>query len=492
MPTEADGFKSQWLTCFTNESPDQHSTEGCMNVSYTDIASWYSHIRQMGEKTGAQFNSCQYGNFFEFGWNVEQIWPDSQVNCSATAAIENASVQLLCHTQQLLRDKYQTALLHSPESVFNNESGQLVCGGLDGSCGMDPHPSLPYLAHLLDMSRTSMAQTSADAVCIDRQDWISKTNPNADDRKTWLPVKGKGFIPVRAMIYSWKAAMEQFAAVWHNDGRPVIINDHSNRLDMMRHVEGIYAEYGCWFKPTESDGLGSINPHAVGSALATLGPRVAYIWNHYASSHEANHLTYAYLSAGLQTHLWAGVFPTVPIKNNDHAIGGDCAPNCSFGPVFSDFGPLFASMHGREWVLVARAAEVTTANALANLFRTKVEGTGSGHRYVAPVVLAPQNGTVALVLRGLEFGRACVLTRSTIRVSYLRPASSHINNTLGTVTSIDNTDSQDCGGGGWTRGTQCVQLSLSFMQPHDVTRRSHRDMGLAAAVVVIDCAHDNV
>ena len=87
----------------------------------------------------------------------------------------------------------------------------------------------------------------------------------------------------------------------------------------------------------------------MGSALATLGPRVAYIWNHYAASHEANHLTYAYLSAGLQTHLWAGVFPTVPIKNNDHAIGGDCAPNCSFAQVFSDFGPLFASLHGREW-----------------------------------------------------------------------------------------------------------------------------------------------
>ena len=114
-----------------------------MNASYADIASWYSHIRQMGEEAGAQFNSCQYGNFFEFGWNVEQIWPDSKVNCSAAAAIENASVQLLCHTRQLLRDKYQTALLHSPESAFNNESGQLVCGGLDGSCGMDPHPSWP-------------------------------------------------------------------------------------------------------------------------------------------------------------------------------------------------------------------------------------------------------------------------------------------------------------------------------------------------------------
>jgi len=46
-------------------------------------------------------------------------------------------------------------------------------------------------------------------------------------------------------------------------------------------------------------------------------------------------MTEAYVSAGLMTHLYAGVFPTVPIKNNDHCIGGDCAPNCSYDDTFA-------------------------------------------------------------------------------------------------------------------------------------------------------------
>ena len=38
--------------------------------------------------------------------------------------------------------------------------------------------------------------------------------------------------------------MEAFAKVWHSEGQAVIINDHSNRLDMMEFVDGIYAEEG--------------------------------------------------------------------------------------------------------------------------------------------------------------------------------------------------------------------------------------------------------
>ena len=33
--------------------------------------------------------------------------------------------------------------------------------------------------------------------------------------------------------------------------------------------------------------------------------------------------------------------------------------------------PLFAAMRGRQWALAARAADVTSANALANLFFTE-------------------------------------------------------------------------------------------------------------------------
>lgn len=55
---------------------------------------------------------------------------------------------------------------------------------------MDPHPDLPYLAHVLDMARTSLAQTPSAGVCIDRQDWLGHVNPNADDGATWLPEAG--------------------------------------------------------------------------------------------------------------------------------------------------------------------------------------------------------------------------------------------------------------------------------------------------------------
>ena len=168
------------------------------------------------------------------------------------------------------------------------------------------------------------------------------------------------------MIHSWKPAMRAFAAVWHGGGQAVIMNDHSNRLDMMEFVDGIYAEMGDM--AAAGSALGSLNSHAIGTALATLGPMVNYIWNH--PKPEAT-MTEAYVSASLMTHLWAGVFPTVPVKNNDHAIGGDCAPSCAYDATFAAYGPLFAAMRGRQWALAARAADVTSANALANLFFTE-------------------------------------------------------------------------------------------------------------------------
>ena len=72
---------------------------------------------------------------------------------------------------------------------------------------MDPHPSLPYLAHVLDMAETAIAKVPSAGVCVDRQDWIGQINPNADDERTWLPVDGR-FVPVRALIHSWKPAMK--------------------------------------------------------------------------------------------------------------------------------------------------------------------------------------------------------------------------------------------------------------------------------------------
>merc|ERR1712146_18753 len=89
-----------------------------------------------------------------------------------------------------------------------------------------------------------------------------------------------------------------------------------------------------------------------------------YIWNH---PKPPSTLTTGYISAGLQGHLLAGVFPTVPVKNNDHAIGGDCAPSCPYNAAFEAFGAMFVAIRGRRWVLAARPAEVLTKDAGSGL-----------------------------------------------------------------------------------------------------------------------------
>lgn len=146
MPTAEDGFGEQWVSCFAHGPPDGHTHEGCKNVSYAEIDSWYRHINKMGLAVDRNFSSCQYGNLFEFGWNVEKAYPDKTVNCTAAATSGNPEQQLLCHTQQLLEESYGKALLFTPTDP-DPKTGKLVCGGLDGSCVMDPHPDLPYLQH---------------------------------------------------------------------------------------------------------------------------------------------------------------------------------------------------------------------------------------------------------------------------------------------------------------------------------------------------------
>lgn len=257
------------------------------------------------------------------------------------------------------------------------------------------------------MARTSMAKVPSSGICIDRQDWLGHVNPRADDRRTWFPVGNSGqHIPVRALINSWKPAMAALARVWHAGGQLVIINDHSNRLDMMENVDGIYAEMG----DMDPEGMA----HAVGSGLAGMNLPV-WIWNH---DKPAATLTRDYLARGLGGHLLAGVFPTVPVKNNDHAIGGDCAPNCSYDGTFVDYGAMFVALRGRRWVLAARAAQVAPAAAggppvaLANAFSTTaawIAPGGSAAVYLSAVVFAPRLGRVSVTLRGVDAVLGCGL-----------------------------------------------------------------------------------
>lgn len=124
IPTAADRFNSTWVSCFDHVAPDQHQHEGCMNVSYAEIKGWYDNQRAHG------FNVCQYGNLFEFGWDLSAVWPpgpSTKINCSTAAKASSPQQALLCHTQQLLQDKYGDAVVHSPNTT--GASNRLLCGG---------------------------------------------------------------------------------------------------------------------------------------------------------------------------------------------------------------------------------------------------------------------------------------------------------------------------------------------------------------------------
>ena len=408
VPTDADGFNGlNWTSCFAHDPPDAHVDEGCGTFSYAELSGWYAHQRALG------FRTCNYANFFEFGWDAAEAWNPSgagapiPVDCSAAATGGTSQAHreraLLCHTQRLLAPGsppgpaggYAPALL-----VDVANASKLVCGGLDGACVMDPHPTLPYLAHVLDMARTGLARTNSSGVCIDRQDWIAQVNPRADDGRTWYPLGARSraapaFGPVRAMIFSWHEAMAALAGVMHAPanatfgGKAIIINDHVNRVGMMRHVDGIYAE------------MGDISPpgftHVVGSALACMHkPVVSWIhddprWGNFSTLEQA-----------LQGYLYLGVYPTVPVKNNDHSIGGACAPHCSYDALFQDYGPLFGALRGKRWVLAPRAAAMADTDA-SGLGRVNVFETRHNGGFVAVVTQVPDGqdaADVALMLPG--------------------------------------------------------------------------------------------
>lgn len=190
------------------------------------------------------------------------------------------------------------------------------------------------------------------------------------------------------------------------------------------------------------------------------------------------------------------------MKNNDHAIGGDCAPDCSYSDAFAEFAPLFSAIRRREWVLnSAQAVTVLQGNALANVFRespmlpanasSSSSGANSTH-IIVPVIQIPFGVTVSILLRGLQFSEcphqqqkaaaaaaAAPIRTTNLSAEFVFPASTDGHGSLRSFRACD--ESID---GIWVaKGAWCAQLDLS------VTRQKSQALsgGAAAAVIKVKC-----
>jgi hypothetical protein len=206
----------------------------------------------------------------------------------------------------------------------------------------------------------------SSGICIDRTDWLRQYNSRADDGVSW--VNGK---PARSLYLSWRDFMAKLGPLMHAAGKVIYVNTLTKRLELLRHVDGIYDEYGQ-------------TPTALNTSALMALRKPLMCWTPGANDLRPDP------DAFFQRHLHLGAYPTALYPGNNHCI----QPDAWAEKYYLDYGPLFDAIRGKKWVLHPHAVEVVGQKAKANLF--EVPGG-----YVVPVTFGGKEATVKVVLHGL-------------------------------------------------------------------------------------------
>jgi hypothetical protein len=305
----------------------------------------YSHeMRRMG------FYVLNYFNVTECGAHYQYPPPPRQA-ASDAALWKNANDFLF----------YQMG-----DAILRGDDGKPI-GSWEGCVGMDPGEPI-YRAFLLDQARRHLEKLpESSGICIDRLDWLQRYNRQRDDHVTWLDGK-----PARALNVSWNDIMSRLGPLMHNAGKVIYVNPLYGHIGLMRHVDGIYDEFGQM--------PASLNRTAL---LALHKPLMAWTWGVEELGADPD--------AYFQRHLHLGAYLTAPVPGNDHTI----LPAAGFDRYYLDYGPLLDAMRGKKWVLLPHVIEAAENAARVNLF--EVPGG-----YAIPVTFAGKAASVRLTLRGLH------------------------------------------------------------------------------------------
>ena len=225
-----------------------------------------------------------------------------------------------------------------------------------------------YKEFLLDQARRHIAEIpDADGICIDRMDWLRMYNEQRDDGVSWF--EGR---PARSLLNSWKDLLAELGPLMHRADKVVFVNNHDKRLDLLRHVDGIFDEFTYAGAPLNTTALLCIRKPALGWT-ADEGPIKQEGPDNF-----------------FQKYLYLGVYPMAPFPGNDHSI----RPSEWVDRQYLDYGPLLACMRGKKWVLAPHPIEVKDGAAKANLFQ--VPGG-----FVVPVVFGGRKESVTVTLRNI-------------------------------------------------------------------------------------------
>lgn len=299
------------------------------------------------------FHALNYFNITEFGTKVK------------TAGFVNRDVpesELWKDSTNFLHTKIADGILYNPAGEFHRTWGGAVimdCAGED------------YKAFLLEQARLHVEYLpESSGICIDRLDWLLFYNTHADDGITWY--NGK---PARSLLTSWKAFLKELSPIMHGNGKVIFANPMvAMRLDVLRWVDGIYAEHN------------EMGPGLNSSALLGMRkPVVTWTWKEDCLMPDPN--------VYFQRQLHLGVTPTAPYPDNNHTV----CPSESADKWYLAYGPLFRAIKGRTWTLDADV-NVEGGKARANLFTVP-----GGH--VMPVMLGGDTDMARVVISGGAFAK---------------------------------------------------------------------------------------
>jgi len=351
-------------------------------ATYTSIDQMYASFASLREKG---FHPLAYFNMTEFGAGIEYPVPE-HTKTYAFPVYKKAN--------QFLYQNFPSALVFGafeskegwlfrtgeqhlyPRAVFYDRPYHSWCRSVVMDCG-----DSAYASFLLRQAEIHIKNfRDMEGICIDRMDWLGEYNWKADDGLSMIENR-----PVRSLLTSWKRMMMKLGPLMHKDNKVIFCNPHIHRIELMTHVDGVFDEQGfMWDNMNLSSFLCLYKPLIVwtpeGRVVDSAG--VHYFeyqrWNGIRIRERPDDY--------LQKILYMGAFPMAPFPGNDHSLN----PDSVMEKYFLDYGPLFALLHEREYVLEPHVIAVEKDKALVNFFVTPLH-------YVAPVIYG-NSGNVTVMI----------------------------------------------------------------------------------------------
>jgi hypothetical protein len=310
------------------------------NVTYERINDFYVSIQAAG------LNSLSYFDVGNWGVSIDTSQTYPNITCGVRPSGEPAPCPDPKGSNAYLQHFLSDALLKHGWSVsggsFNRAKSDWV-----GTTLMDPaQPDFENL--LVEQLAMRLARVPAtQGFAVDRFDYTSYYNYDADDGTSWVPGPSNGPSgPARSLVASHRHTYGRIAGTLHGAGKVWFGNCNTLcRADILESFDGIFSEGS------------ALNAVAWGGLL-----KPTILWTYSLTA-----LSPAALHSFFQQHLLMRVFPMAPMAGNDHSI----TPGSPIvQAAYEAYAPLFRALTGASWILDIDYPVTTTlpAGGAANAF----------------------------------------------------------------------------------------------------------------------------